>query len=90
VARKIRQTRFVLDGEAVILGDDGIADFNALHSRLHAPVVSILTASLSEKPALAVFRVAVEEWAAQRLGRLPLASLGVLLAVEDGAAQRLV
>jgi ATP-dependent DNA ligase len=27
--------RFVLDGEAVILGVDGIADFNALHSRLH-------------------------------------------------------
>ena len=27
--------RFVLDGEAVILGVDGIADFNALHSKLH-------------------------------------------------------
>jgi bifunctional non-homologous end joining protein LigD len=34
-ARKIRQVRFVLDGEAVILGVDGIADFDALHSRLH-------------------------------------------------------
>jgi len=34
-ARKIRQTRFVLDGEAVILGVDGIADFDALHSRQH-------------------------------------------------------
>jgi bifunctional non-homologous end joining protein LigD len=34
-ARKIRQKRFMLDGEAVILGVDGIADFNALHSRLH-------------------------------------------------------
>jgi bifunctional non-homologous end joining protein LigD len=34
-ARMIRQKRFVLDGEAVILGVDGIADFNALHSRLH-------------------------------------------------------
>jgi bifunctional non-homologous end joining protein LigD len=33
--RKIRQTRFVLDGEAVILGVDGIADFDALHSRQH-------------------------------------------------------
>jgi bifunctional non-homologous end joining protein LigD len=32
-ARKIRQKRFVLDGEAVILGVDGISDFNALHSR---------------------------------------------------------
>jgi bifunctional non-homologous end joining protein LigD len=34
-ARKIRQQRFVLDGEAVVLGVDGIADFNALHSRQH-------------------------------------------------------
>jgi bifunctional non-homologous end joining protein LigD len=34
-ARKIRQERFVLDGEAVVLGVDGIADFNALHSRQH-------------------------------------------------------
>jgi bifunctional non-homologous end joining protein LigD len=34
-ARKIRQTRFVLDGEAVILGVDGIAGFDALHSRQH-------------------------------------------------------
>jgi bifunctional non-homologous end joining protein LigD len=34
-ARRVRQTRFVLDGEAVILGVDGISDFNALHSRKH-------------------------------------------------------
>jgi bifunctional non-homologous end joining protein LigD len=34
-ARKIRQQRFVLDGEAVVLRVDGIADFNALHSRQH-------------------------------------------------------
>src|SRR5215470_13206536 len=34
-ARKIRQARFVLDGEALILGVDGIADFDALHSRQH-------------------------------------------------------
>jgi bifunctional non-homologous end joining protein LigD len=34
-ARKIRLKRFVLDGEAVVLGVDGIADFNALHSRKH-------------------------------------------------------
>jgi ATP-dependent DNA ligase len=32
-ARKIRQMRFVLDSEAVLLGIDGISDFNALHSR---------------------------------------------------------
>ncbi|UQR61089.1 hypothetical protein LRP30_29515 [Bradyrhizobium sp. C-145] len=34
-ARKIRQKRIVLDGEAVVLGVDGVADFNALHSRKH-------------------------------------------------------
>jgi ATP-dependent DNA ligase len=34
-ARKLRQKRFVLDGEAVVLGVDGIADFNARHSRKH-------------------------------------------------------
>jgi ATP-dependent DNA ligase len=31
-ARKNRHKQFVLDGEAVILGVDGISDFNALHS----------------------------------------------------------
>ena len=34
-ARKIRNSRFILDGEAVVLGVDGISDFNALHSRKH-------------------------------------------------------
>lgn len=34
-ARKVRQKQFVLDGEAVVLGFDGISDFNALHSRKH-------------------------------------------------------
>ncbi|WP_371259246.1 RNA ligase family protein [Bradyrhizobium sp. WSM1743] len=32
-ALKNRQKHFVIDGEAVILGVDGISDFNALHSR---------------------------------------------------------
>jgi bifunctional non-homologous end joining protein LigD len=32
---KIRQTHFVLDGEAVVLGVTGDADFDALHSRKH-------------------------------------------------------
>jgi hypothetical protein len=31
-ARKVRQKRFVLDGEAVVLGVDSVSDFNALHS----------------------------------------------------------
>ncbi|WP_346732898.1 ATP-dependent DNA ligase [Bradyrhizobium sp. 195] len=34
-ARKVRQKQFVLDGEAVVLGVDGVSDFNALHSRKH-------------------------------------------------------
>jgi hypothetical protein len=34
-ALKNRQKRFVIDGEAVILGVDGISDFDALHSGRH-------------------------------------------------------
>ena len=40
-ARKIRQKRFVLDGEAVVLGVDGVSDFNALHSRKHDDEVQL-------------------------------------------------
>jgi bifunctional non-homologous end joining protein LigD len=32
-ARKNRQKQFIIDGEAVVLGVDGIPDFNSLHSR---------------------------------------------------------
>jgi bifunctional non-homologous end joining protein LigD len=34
-ALKNRQKQFVIDGEAVILGVDGVPDFNALHSLKH-------------------------------------------------------
>src|SRR6266851_9170369 len=34
-ALRNRQTSFVIDGEAVLLGVDGISDFNELHSRKH-------------------------------------------------------
>jgi bifunctional non-homologous end joining protein LigD len=34
-ALKNRQRRFVIDGEAVILGVDGVSDFDALHSGKH-------------------------------------------------------
>jgi ATP-dependent DNA ligase len=34
-ALKNRNRHFVIDGEAVVLGVDGIADFNALYSRKH-------------------------------------------------------
>jgi bifunctional non-homologous end joining protein LigD len=34
-ALKNRQKQFVIDGEAVVLGVDGVPDFNALHSRKH-------------------------------------------------------
>ena len=32
-ALKNKHSQFVIDGEAVVLGIDGVADFNALHSR---------------------------------------------------------
>ena len=34
-ARRLRQKQFVIDGEAVVLGVDGISDFTALYSRRH-------------------------------------------------------
>jgi bifunctional non-homologous end joining protein LigD len=41
IALKNRQTHFVIDGEAVVLGIDGIPDFNALHSRKHDAEVQL-------------------------------------------------
>jgi hypothetical protein len=40
-ALKNRETHFVIEGEAVVLGVDGIADFNALHSRQHEDEVQL-------------------------------------------------
>src|SRR5215470_9087957 len=40
-AMKNRLRQFVLDGEAVILGVDGISDFNALHSGKHNDEVQL-------------------------------------------------
>ena len=40
-ALKNRSKRFVIDGEAVILGVDGISDFNALHSGQHNEEVQL-------------------------------------------------
>jgi ATP-dependent DNA ligase len=40
-ALKNRQTSFVIDGEAVLLGVDGISDFNGLHSRKHNEEVQL-------------------------------------------------
>jgi bifunctional non-homologous end joining protein LigD len=34
-ALRNRNTSFVIDGEAVLLGVDGVSDFNGLHSRTH-------------------------------------------------------
>jgi ATP-dependent DNA ligase len=36
-ALKNRESRFVIDGEIVVLGVDGVSDFDALHSRQHDP-----------------------------------------------------
>ena len=40
-ALKNRFKQFVIDGEAVVLGLDGVADFNALHSRKHDDEVQL-------------------------------------------------
>jgi bifunctional non-homologous end joining protein LigD len=40
-ALKNRIKQFVIDGEAVVLGVDGIPDFNALHSREHEEEVQL-------------------------------------------------
>jgi bifunctional non-homologous end joining protein LigD len=40
-ALKNRIKQFVIDGEAVVLGVDGIPDFNALHSRQHEEEVQL-------------------------------------------------
>jgi bifunctional non-homologous end joining protein LigD len=40
-ALKNRTGHFVIDGEAVVLGIDGVADFNALHSRKHDDQVQL-------------------------------------------------
>jgi len=40
-ALKNRQKRFVIDGEAVILGVDGVSDFDAMHSGKHNDEVQL-------------------------------------------------
>ncbi|RTE88605.1 RNA ligase family protein [Bradyrhizobium sp. LVM 105] len=40
-ALKNREQHFVIDGEAVVLGVDGVSDFNALHSRKHDEEVQL-------------------------------------------------
>ena len=40
-ALKNRIKQFVIDGEAVVLGVDGISDFDALHSRRHDKEVQL-------------------------------------------------
>lgn len=41
-ALKNRTKRFVIDGEAVVLGVDGVSNFNALHSRKHDHEVQLV------------------------------------------------
>ena len=40
-ALRIKATSFVIDGEAVLLGVDGVSDFNGLHSRRHDDEVQL-------------------------------------------------
>jgi ATP-dependent DNA ligase len=34
-AGRLPASRFLIDGEAVVCGEDGVSDFNQLHSRQH-------------------------------------------------------
>jgi bifunctional non-homologous end joining protein LigD len=45
-ALKSRTKHFVIDGEAVILGVDGISDFNALHSGKHNDEVQLCASNV--------------------------------------------
>src|SRR6476646_4504779 len=46
-ALKNRTTSFVIDGEALLLGGDGISDFNWLHSRKHDGEVQLYARLIS-------------------------------------------
>jgi bifunctional non-homologous end joining protein LigD len=46
-ARKNRQTRFVIDGEAIVRGVDSYSDFNALHSGKHNKEVGFEAVAVS-------------------------------------------
>jgi ATP-dependent DNA ligase len=72
-ARKIRQKRFVIDGEAVILGVDGISDFDALHSGKHDEEVQLCAFDILvedgddlRKPLLSMRKVNLERLLARR------------------------
>ncbi len=47
-ATKLRATSFVIDGQGVILPDDGVSDFDRLHSRRHDGEVQLLGFDLLE------------------------------------------
>jgi bifunctional non-homologous end joining protein LigD len=42
-ALRNKSSRFVIDGEAVLLGVDGVSDFDGLHSRKHDDEVQLYT-----------------------------------------------
>jgi hypothetical protein len=51
-ALKNRFKQFVIDGEAVVLGVDGVSDFNALHSRKHDHEVQLYPRDAKSNEAL--------------------------------------
>ena len=46
-ALRVRNSAFVIDGEAVLLGVDGVSDFNGLHSRKHNAEVEFYAFDMS-------------------------------------------
>jgi bifunctional non-homologous end joining protein LigD len=47
-ASRLRATSFVIDGEGVILGTNGVSDFDRLHSRQHDREVQVLSFDILE------------------------------------------
>ncbi len=47
-ARRLRTPSFVIDGEAVWLGSEGMSDFDKLHSRKHDAEVKLVAFDLLE------------------------------------------
>jgi bifunctional non-homologous end joining protein LigD len=70
-ALKNRQRQFIVDGEAVILGIDGISDFNALHSGKHNHEVQLYAFDLLAMDGDDLFRFQCARPNCLALARLP-------------------
>jgi bifunctional non-homologous end joining protein LigD len=75
-ALKIKQDRFVIDGEAVVLGVNGVSDFDALHSRQHDEEVQLYAFDMLATDGDDIWKLPLSE----RKSKLDRLSRGVLTA----------